>query len=293
MTRFPQNLSGRAVTTLCHCWRLIRADATVAGFTDHDRALTVDGTSFEPEAGFTATEARGTLGLGVDSADVEGALSSARITEADILEGLYDGASVETLLVDWTDPRNFTLLRQATIARIKRADGSFVAELESLGRGLDLVRGRRVRRNCDAELGDARCGVDLSGPQYRATGTVLSVAGRDRLLAGGLGAYAAGWFSDGTLTWSSGARAARSEPVVSFRHELDGTALTLWSGSLSEVRPGDEFSVVAGCDKRFATCKEKFSNFANFRGFPHMPGNDQAYSYVTESGTFDGAPIVP
>jgi uncharacterized phage protein (TIGR02218 family) len=56
---------------------------------------------------------------------------------------------------------------------------------------------------------------------------------------------------------------------------------------------GDIFSVEAGCDKTFATCKAKFSNALNFRGFPHLPGNDVAYSYVVDGGNFDGGPVVP
>ena len=28
------------------------------------------------------------------------------------------------------------------------------------------------------------------------------------------------------------------------------------------------------CDKRFSTCRDDFANAENFRGFPHMPGND-------------------
>jgi hypothetical protein len=39
-------------------------------------------------------------------------------------------------------------------------------------------------------------------------------------------------------------------------------------------RAGDAFTVTAGCDKHFATCQAKFANAVNFRGFPHMPGND-------------------
>ena len=56
---------------------------------------------------------------------------------------------------------------------------------------------------------------------------------------------------------------------------------------------GDTFSVVAGCDKKFATCKAKFANALNFRGFPHLPGNDAAYGYVVDGGQFDGGPVVP
>jgi hypothetical protein len=29
-----------------------------------------------------------------------------------------------------------------------------------------------------------------------------------------------------------------------------------------------------GCDKRAATCAERFANIANFRGEPHLPGFD-------------------
>jgi uncharacterized phage protein (TIGR02218 family) len=53
------------------------------------------------------------------------------------------------------------------------------------------------------------------------------------------------------------------------------------------------FSVLAGCDKAFSTCKKKFDNALNFRGFPHLPGNDVAYSYVVEGSDFDGGPVVP
>jgi uncharacterized phage protein (TIGR02218 family) len=30
----------------------------------------------------------------------------------------------------------------------------------------------------------------------------------------------------------------------------------------------------AGCDKRFETCRLKFANLLNFRGFPDIPGDD-------------------
>ena len=73
---------GRKVTTLCHCWRVTLRDGTVFGFTDHDRGLVVDGGEFAPETGFTGSEARQQEGLGIDTMDVEGALSSVRITEA-------------------------------------------------------------------------------------------------------------------------------------------------------------------------------------------------------------------
>ena len=51
-------------------------------------------------------------------------------------------------------------------------------------------------------------------------------------------------------------------------------AIERWHAMSEPIAPGDTFSVTAGCDKQFATCKSKFANGLNFRGFPFMPGND-------------------
>jgi len=46
--------------------------------------------------------------------------------------------------------------------------------------------------------------------------------------------------------------------------------------------------VTAGCDKRAETCSGKFGNIANFRGFPHIPGQDAVIRYATKDGGHDG-----
>ena len=296
MTTFPEALAshfGREVTTVCHCWRLTRTDGIATGYTDHDRSLLVDGTAFEPQSGFSASEARDTLGLAVDTVDVEGALSSDRIRDEDIAAGLYDGATVETLLVNWRAPQDFVLVRTATIGKITRGDERFVAELESLVHALDQPNGRYVGRTCDAELGDARCGFLLAQPGYSGTGTVEVYGPADTIAVSGLGAFEAGWFSLGTLAWTSGARAGRTERIVVHRLDAGAVSLVLQPSVGPAIATGDQFSAVAGCDKKFSTCKAKFDNVLNFRGFPHLPGNDLAYSYVADGGNFDGGPVVP
>lgn len=292
MTGIRDHLAG-GVTTLCHCWRLTLADATVMGFTDHDRPLSVDGTAFAPDSGMAASEMRHAEGMSVAVADVVGALSADAITEGDILDGRYDGAVVETLLVNWAAPAEFVPLGRASIAKVTRSDGRFVAELEGMARGLAAVHGRVLGRHCDAALGDGRCKVALGQPAYKGSGTVTALDGPDGIVASGLDAYADGWFSAGSIMWTSGAKAGRSERVAASRRLTAGTALSYWPATVSRPQPGDTFDIHAGCDKSFATCKAKFANALNFRGFPHLPGNDSAYSYVNEDGEFDGAPLVP
>jgi uncharacterized phage protein (TIGR02218 family) len=59
------------------------------------------------------------------------------------------------------------------------------------------------------------------------------------------------------------------------------------SGNVVEVRDLPKASVESGCrvelregcDKRFETCVSRFANAANFRGEPHLPGNDLLTRY--------------
>lgn len=281
------------VTTLCHCWRIVREDGVVFGFTDHDLPLVVDGTEFEPDSGMSASEARQTLGLANDTLDVAGALTSDKISEADIDAGVYDFANVETLLVNWRDPAVFMTVGKAVIGTISRADGAFTAELESPLQALDQPNGRHFRRACDAELGDAKCGFDLSQPGFTGAGSVSAVRADGIVEVTGLDAFDAQWFSDGSLTWTGGANAGKTHPVVNHERAQSITVLTFEPDGCASPVAGDLFTIVAGCDKRFTTCRVKFSNAENFRGFPHLPGNDAAYAYAREGDVFDGGPLVP
>ncbi|MGE0501449.1 MAG: DUF2163 domain-containing protein [Rhizobiaceae bacterium] len=296
MTAYPPELLehlAEPITTLCHCWRLVGRDGSAAGFTDHDRTIGFAGSDFRPRTGFTGSEARSALGLAVETVDIEGALASVDLVEDDIEAGLLDGATVETFLVNWRDPTQRALIRKATIGKITRRDGQFVAELESLTHALDRPRGRYIRRTCDAEVGDGRCGVNLAASTFRGTGAVSGMPADSVLSVSGLGGFGAGWFSGGVLSWTSGQNLGRIARVTEHRRQGTETWLTLWPDAGHEAEAGDEFTVTAGCDKSFATCKAKFDNPLNFRGFPHLPGNDAAYGYVTEGQVFDGRPIVP
>lgn len=279
-------------TTLCHCWRLERTDGLVMGFTDHDRTIVFEGVDYAPETGLSASETVASLDMSPGSAEVEGALSSDRLNEDDIEAGRFDGATVETFLVNWRDPAERMSLRKAVIGRITRADGRFLAELESPARALDRPNGRHLRRVCDAELGDARCGADVTGGDFNAAGSVIDMPAPATIRVNGLDSFDPGWFAHGVLEWGDGSDAGRRLRIVDHRRDGEAVLLVL-EGDGSAAQPGTSFAVRAGCDRRFVTCREKFGNSINFRGFPHLPGNDAAYGYVTDGGNFDGGVLVP
>jgi uncharacterized phage protein (TIGR02218 family) len=276
------------VTTTCHCWRVFRRDGVVFGFTDHDGDLVVDGTRFLASSGFSASEEEAQGGLAASAGSVAGGLSSEVIAEQDLATGLYDGARVELLVVNWRAPGEFMRLALREIGEVSRAGGQFTAELRSLAHRLDQPQGRVYGRRCDASLGDGRCRVDLSA--YRGNGTVVAARDRSRLVVTGLQAFAGGFFGQGVLRLEAGGELEIDAHVL----KADGTAeLTLWLPSEREIAVGETFAVTAGCDKAFATCRRKFGNPLNFQGFPHMPGSDFAYSFADGERLHDGSPIFP
>ena len=261
-------------TTLAWAWRLTRADGTRLGFTDHDRDLVFDGTTFEAAAGFTASEIKDAVGLSVDNLDVEGALQSGRLEEAQLAGGAFDDARIEIFRVNWQDPAQRLLMRTGSLGEVKRTGSAFTAEVRGLAHYLGQPKGRLYQYTCDADVGDARCGVALSSAAYRGTGTVLAAASARSFTAAGLGPFASGWFDRGLVTFTSGANLGQAVEVKRHGLAIGTVAIELWQQLPAIPAAGDAFTVTAGCDKHIGTCRAKFANAVNFRGFPHMPGND-------------------
>ncbi|MFI3902711.1 DUF2163 domain-containing protein [Ochrobactrum sp. S1502_03] len=286
-TELESHLKGE-VTSHCFAWLIRRSDTVVLGFTDHDSALPLDGVLCEPLTGLNSSEATTMLGLSIAGGEVEGALSSQRISDRVIELGRYDGAIVESYLVNWNAPDQHMLLRRWIAGTISRSDGRFVMELKGAAAAFDAVCGRRIMRQCNAVLGDNRCGVNGNDPRFSAVGSILHADGV-MLDVAGLEGFGSGWFTQGLLTWTSGENVGRSVRVLMH----SGTNLNLTDQPVLPVTAGDGFRIIAGCDKSFATCKAKFENGINFRGFPHLPGNDAAFAYVSGGNEYDGSALVP
>ena len=278
-------------TTLCHAWRVTRRDGVVLGFTDHDHDLTFDNTDFLAASGLAATDWESAAGLSAPSGEVAGALSSDAISETDVAAGKYDGAKVELFVVNWANPGQRMRLKILEIGEVTHAEGFFKAEMRSLAHRLDESRGRIYSRRCDATFGDARCGKNAGSGDFRATGTVGAVASVTRISANGIGGFPPGFFRYGVIRFTSGANAGISADIDSHQDAGGAAILVFWLPLAVAPEPGDRFDITAGCDKTFSTCKRKFNNHRNFRGFPHMPGADFAYGYVDGESVHDGGPL--
>jgi uncharacterized phage protein (TIGR02218 family) len=273
-------------TTLCHCWRLQTEAGEAMGFTDHDRDLFFEDTLFEADAGFTATEIESSLGLSVDNLEASGALSSDKLSEARLAAGDFDNAAVSLWRVNWRDVSQRVLLKRGNLGEVTRGKDFFVAELRGLAHVLDQPRGRLFQHGCDAVLGDARCGVNLKARGAEAQ--VMSSSARLKIEAAGVPGFAAGFFTHGTARFLSGPNAGRLGQIKVHRVSGGAASLELWQALPYAPLPGDRMFLSPGCDKQFATCRDKFANTLNFRGFPHMPGDDVVMRYALRNKSAKG-----
>lgn len=165
MRAVPTDLAERLdsdAASLCHAWILTRADGPMLGFTDHDRDLVVDGVPCRAATGWTAGAFETAAGFAPGLSAALGALDDGALSEADIAAGLYDGARVSCLRVDWRRPDLVVRLWSARIASLRREGSAFTAALAGPLADLERVAGRTYGRLCDAVLGDSRCGITVA-----------------------------------------------------------------------------------------------------------------------------------
>lgn len=260
----------QACTTLAWCWKVTRRDALVFGFTSCDQRLSIDGITYEAASGFTPSALASSADLAVDNMEVTGLLDSATITEADLLAGLWDGARVEIFEVNWADlSQGRMLLRTGTLGNVSAGRNTFTAELRGLSQALQQPVGRIYAPLCDADLGDARCGVNIAA--LAVTGALTAVTSRSAF-ADSTRAEPADRFGAGLITFTSGACAGLSMEV---RDHAAGGAFVLQLPMPRPLAVGDTYTLLPGCRKRRTEdCVGKYANVINFRGFPDLPLND-------------------
>lgn len=125
--------------------------------------------------------------------------------------------------------------------------------------GMTAVNGTTTFANPNAGKTAFDLPVDTTSyPAYTTGGTVTPLGGTS------------GYFDGGVITFTSGLNNGLSMEVTSYT-----------TGQMVLVQPmpyavavGDTYSLIAGCDKTFPTCRDRFANVLNFRGEPYVPGVD-------------------
>jgi uncharacterized phage protein (TIGR02218 family) len=261
------------LTTLAFLWRLERRDGVTLGFTSHDRDVRRGGLLYRSSPGLIPSAIERSDGFDLDNVELSGALTSDALTAEDLAAGRWDGASLRLSAVDWTDPdaRAVPLVR-GQLGTVDIEDGRFSAELRGPTDIFDRPVVEETAPSCRASLGDKSCRVDLAPLQ--ALTQIVAAAGGDVTVALPL---RDGDYAFGNLRWIDGPNAGLTARIAANQ----GSVLALREPPAFAVGAGTRVIITQGCDRRFNTCVNRFSNAINFRGEPHVPGNDLLTRYAT------------
>lgn len=258
------------LTSLAFCWRVERRDGAGFGLTSHDAALVIGGVHYGAEPGMLPAAIERALGLGESDGEIARAITSAALEQADLALGRWDGARVRLTAVNWTQPdADAVPLMTGEIGEVRIEDSQFKAGLRGAAAKLARAVCPETSSECRAELGDKQCRVDLAGRVRRCV--VVAVESSELVLDQAVGDD----FLWGRARFLSGENAGLASVIVA----AVGSRISLRDTMRGVVAVGDRIELRHGCDKRFATCCDRFDNAANFRGEPHLPGNDLLTRY--------------
>lgn len=295
MTLTPANPLGSVLGHRAHVyayvWTITRADATVFRFTSHDQPVVFDdgagNATYTPAGAPSSTALHREASLGEQDRDLAGGISSSQLTDDDLAAGLFEGAEIVERVIDPRYPwagAFFTNRHWITDARFNGE--AWELSMVGVTSWLDQNIGRFFDRTCAVDLFSDRCGLltsdethyEVLGVEVR-TGTISATEPR-RVFGANAGDFPVGPGTDeykfGKIVWTTGDNAGVVSEVKEWSLTIvdSAHATELMLPTPYEIQAGDEFTITTGCDRRYSTCRDKFSNSDNFRGFPTMPSAD-------------------
>jgi uncharacterized phage protein (TIGR02218 family) len=230
------------------------------------------------DPGFVMGSMRVTDGSDPASLDVEIPVSDdGPVTPDNVTAGMYQGAAVVINIVDYFNTDISPDIGFQWVVGETRItnDGKAVFEIRDASRiNRELIL-KIYAPTCSANLGDARCGKDLTA--FTDTVEVASVVDAYSFTVTG-SARANGFFDNGSIKFTSGDNLNRAYTVRKW--VLSTATVSLWEPLRAGLVIGDDATMHAGCDKTTgaAGCT-KFSNIARFQGFHTLPGFDVKFTF--------------
>lgn len=273
-------------TNLCHIITITRTDGTILRYTDHDQDVLVGSDLYLRDDSMQVAAITSSANNGIQSTNCNVIFSDAGVSEIEVARGLYDKAVVEFAVVDYTNTSWGKLILltglMSTITVSNRRSGQF--EIRGLLTRGDTRIGEYYTAQCRADLGDSRCTVPLTS--FTDTGIVTHIDSQTNFRVGLTNSAANAFYSLGVMKFTGGDNTGINMEILSQVNYTGGEQTIVLALRMPfDLQVGDTFDIVAGCDKRIATCIAKFDNVKNFRGEPFVPGPDFVSDFLqTGSG---------
>jgi uncharacterized phage protein (TIGR02218 family) len=258
--------------TLCTLWKVTATDGDIVRYCNHTRDLTYQSELYKA-APIQPSNFQSSATLAPDNQEIVSPVTPDGFTEFDLLGGKWDFSKVEIVVVNYLNMSQGHARRiVGRIGEISLQNQRFTAEFRGLVQLLDQEIGDLYSPTCRATLGDSACGVDL-GP-FTHTATVTAVQQEQSIFQVDV-VQADGYFKYGKATFTSGNNDGLSVEIK----DNAGARITLMLPIRSPIEVGDDVTLIRGCDKTRATCRDVFGNVIRMRAEPDAPGRDRVLRF--------------
>lgn len=254
--------------TAAWCVRIVCVGGTVVRLTSYPHDLTMsNATVYKTDSGYETTAYSATSTGAPSALDIEGIAEVAGVGRDQIAYGIFDNARVYIFKCNFLVPvEDYEPVTAGFFGKVTLMDARYRIEGMSLVDALNQSVGRTYTALCSHTFGDTGCGISLAALQVY--GTVTHVTGNATIRDSGL-TQAADYFGAGTIIFTSGANLGLSLLEIK-NHAADGTIET-HEPFYYQPLVGDTFTVIPGCRKRLADCRDKWNNIINRFAFDHIP----------------------
>lgn len=186
-----------------------------------------------------------------------------------VTDGLLDNVPYSLILYEPTQNSTRGLFQGYVVSDVSMGSYTVKLKVKDILYRLENFQLPRIvyQSQCNNTLFDFGC--NLNSDAYKVTGTYES-GNRQTVTSSTFASKADGWFRFGVIAVTSGENVGQSRYVLSHIGSTITTDKPFWY----DFSAGDTFNVWAGCDKLGTTCRDKFSNYANFVGFEFVPQQD-------------------
>ncbi|WP_026606954.1 DUF2163 domain-containing protein [Methylocapsa acidiphila] len=255
------------------CFTLTLQNGLILTVTNADVSIALNGAIYQANSILIdGLRLKSSVGLEVDqqqitiSARTVDTLGGIPFMQA-VRNGIFDGALIQrerAFLKTWTEPPIGSVVlfkgRVGAVDNVGRTTAQLTVNSDLVL--LDIEMPRNIYSpSCQHKLYDSGCTLIKSA--FGAMGQVG--AGSTPTIINW--SAAAAEYAQGTIAFTSGPNIGATANI---KAAVAGS-LTLSNKLPHQPTVGDAFTVYQGCDHTLSTCRTKFNNQINFRGFPFIP----------------------
>ena len=274
-------LANNRELTFADCFTITLPDSTVARYTNAQYNVVIP-VSGDPSLVYVAGDIlidglklKQTCGIDIDQQELDISFKptstiSGLTWPIAVREGRFDGATIERARAVLTAPGGAAIGNVAVVSF-----HGLVATVDNIGRLSCKMTVKSMLNKLAVDMPRDIWQPSCLNTLYDGLCTIVKAAnGTSGTVGVGPSYTYIPWssstldtYDQGTITFESGANVGVSRTVK--QSTSSGLLLARPLDYLPSA--GDNFVVYKGCDKTMTTCKNRFNNLANFRGFPFVP----------------------